>query len=154
MRIAAGTIAAIFAAEAAIACVCIGPQSPAEQRETAARIAAEAAAVAEIEQIEPMDSQAMRAELYRVHKVYAGKAPAQFRLGREFERGADGGVMMTMTSCDVIPPPGERTIVVLYASSTPGAYRIGGTCDHLFINSPGAVELVREAARAASGERG
>ena len=154
MRTAAAAIAALFAAEAAIACVCIAPQTPAEQRETAARIASEAAAVAEIEQIGPLDSQAMQAELYRVHKVHAGKAPSEFRLDREFERGADGGVMMTMTSCDVIPPPGERTIVVLYASSTPGAYRIGGTCDNLFINSPGAVELVRDAQRSGAGERG
>ena len=154
MRTAAFAIAAIFAAEAAIACVCIAPQTVAEKREMAARIASEAAAVAEIEQVEPMDSQAMRAELYRVHKVHVGKAPREFRLKREFERGGDGGVTMTMTSCDVIPPPGERTTVVLYASSTPGAYRIGGTCDHLFITSPGAVELVREAARGSSGERG
>jgi len=147
MRIFAGVIAVTFAAEAALACVCIEPSSPEERKEIAARVASSAAAVAEVELIEDMDSAAKRAELYRVHKVHFGKAPAQFRLARHF---GDGGIVMS--SCDVIPPRGERALVVLYPSNRAGTYAIGGTCDHLFVNSSGAVELIL--AEAGRGERG
>ena len=63
---------------------------------------------------------------------------------------------MLATSCDVVPPPGKPTLVVLYPSDTAGAYRIGGTCDHLFVNSPGAIDLIGEEARKLErpGERG
>jgi hypothetical protein len=141
---------------AALACVCVAPLSPAEQRETARRIAQQAAAVAEIELVEPMDYEAMRAELYRVVKVHVGQAPEQFRLGREFTRTATGEVQMTMTSCDVVPPAEERATVVLYGSPNSRTMGIGGTCDHMFINSPGAVDLVRQEAQklGEDGERG
>ena len=148
--------AALVAIEtAAIACVCVGPLTAEERREAASRIAAQAVAIAEVELAEPLDHKSMRPELYRVRQVHVGSAPAQFRLERDFTRSADGKVLMRMTSCDVTPPEGKPMTVVLYPSATAGSYRIGGTCDHLFINSPGAVALVREAARrTAGGERG
>jgi hypothetical protein len=141
---------------AALACVCVGPLSQAEQRETARRIAHQAAAVAEIELVEPMDYEAMRAELYRVVKVHVGRAPGQFRLARNFTRTATGEVQMPMTSCDVVPSAGERTLVVLLGSPNSGIMGIGGTCDHMFINSAGAVDLVRQEAQklGQNGERG
>ena len=151
MRIAMFAIGMLLAGEAALACVCTGPQTEAERLETARRIASEAAAVAEVEQIEAIDPGARQPELYRVRNLYVGSAPAQFRLAREF--GPAGEIMMT--SCDVVPPAGEPRVVVLYASDKAGQYRIGGTCDDLFITSPGAVDLVRQQAGAVEGgERG
>jgi hypothetical protein len=61
---------------------------------------------------------------------------------------------LAVSSCDEIPPPGKRTIVVLYATETPGKFRFGGTCDQYFINEvPGAINLIR-AALGARVERG
>lgn len=155
MRYTALAAAALLVIEGvAIACVCAGPLTAAEQREAAKRIAAEAVAVAEVELTQPLNHQRMEAELYRVHQVHVGTAPEQFRLERSFTRGPNGKVIMTMTSCDVVLPEGKRTTVVLYPSGVAGSYRIGGTCDHMFINSPGAVALVREEKRRIGGERG
>ena len=154
MRKSLFAIAALLAAEAAIACVCIPVTTPEQKKEFAQRIATEAAAVAEVEQVEAMDQQAMRGETYRVLKLHVGTAPARFTLAREFSRGPTGEVQMGMTSCDTIPPPGERTLVVLYPSDSPGSYTFGGTCDHLFVNSPGAIDLIRAEANGAAGERG
>ena len=137
----------VAAASPAIACVCVGPLTAEQQLEAAQRIAEQAAAVADVELATPMDQAAMRGETYRILQVHVGNAPAQFELDRGFSRGPSGDVQTVMTSCDIIPPAGERTTVILYSTSMPGRYRIGGTCDHLFITSPGAVDLVREAAR-------
>jgi hypothetical protein len=146
-------IAGLLFAQAAMACVCMGPLTPEQERETATRIATNASAIAEIEQIEPMDYQAMRSELYRVVKIHLGQAPSEFRLARNFRRNAKGNVEMNMTSCDVVPPPNQRTLVILYKSKTPESYSIGGTCDQIFINSERGLRLVLEAA-GKSGERG
>lgn len=158
-------IAAMVAAEgAAMACVCVPVTDEEQKREFARQIASEAVAVAEIVQVEPMDQQAMRPELYRVLRVHIGEAPESFRLAREMERGPGGEVVTMATSCDVTPGPGERTLVALYAPGTSGSdagcsplphdptatakrLAIGGTCDHLFLQSEGAIDLVREEAR-------
>jgi len=149
-------LAGLLFAETAFACVCAGPFTAEQRQAAAARIAAEAVGIAEIELAQPMDHDAMRPEQYRVLTVHLGKVPEQFALARDFERTPTGEVLMTMTSCDVVPPPGERTLVVLYRGPGAGTFRIGGTCDHMFINSEGAVDLVRaEALRLGSaGERG
>jgi hypothetical protein len=120
--------------------------TPEEKREFAKHIATEAAAVAEVELAQPMDQQAMRGEIYRVHKVHVGKAPDRFTLAREFSSGPTGEVEMGMTSCDTIPPPGKRTLVVLYPSDSADSFTFGGTCDQIFVESPGALDLIRQQA--------
>ena len=143
MRLAAFGLALLITAAPAIACSCIEPLTPQDKSEIAARIARTAAAVADVEMIAARDSEAMRGETYRVLKVHVGDAPGQFELDRGFTRGPAGDVQMVMTSCDVVPPPGERTTVLLFATRTAGRMRIGDSCDHLFVNTPGAVELIR-----------
>lgn len=121
-------VAFLFAAEAALACVCI-PLTPELRRETAGRIASEAAAVAEIERID------QRSDTYGVLKLHVGQVPAQFGLAEQ----------EVITSCDTTPLPDGPTTVVLYKDPNSKGYRIGGTCDHLFINTPGSIELVKAA---------
>ena len=161
-------IAAIAAWQgSALACSCIPLEGADQRREAAQRIARDAAAVAEIELIEPMDQEAMRPELYRVLTVHVGTAAATFRLARDFERSPDGQVYLMMTSCDVAPARGERALVVLHPrtgdsarsrsscpdptkdkpASSEDSFKIGGTCTHMFVNSPGALDLIREEAR-------
>ena len=143
MRKLALAFAMLFAGETAIACVCIASLSPEMRVDNAQRIAAEASAVALVEEVAPSGEDEPGAERYRVLKLHVGEAPATFRLARQIERTPTGNIVLA-TSCDVVPPPGKPTLVVLYPSDTAGAYRIGGTCDHLFVNSPGAVDLIRE----------
>ena len=158
-------IAALVAAEgAAMACVCVPVTDEEHRRQFARQIATEALAVAEVVQVEPMDQEAMRPELYRVLRVHMGEAPESFRLARQMERGPGGEVVTLVTSCDVTPGPGERTLVALYppGASAPDAgcssvprddaaaarrLAIGGTCDHLFLQSEGALDLIRQEAR-------
>ena len=138
----------------ALACTCSPPETDAEKQEIAARIAKGSVAIVDVEQIGPMDFKGMRGETYKVVKVQVGKAPATFELARAFHREPDGGVSIATSSCDEIPPPGQRTTVVLYATDTPGKYRFGGTCDQYFIREvPGAIGLIR-AALGRPGERG
>lgn len=138
----------------ALACTCSPPESDAQKQEIAGRIAKESIAIVDVEQLAPMDYQGMRGETYSVAKVHFGNAPARFELARGFHREPDGGVSLAVTSCDEIPPPGKRTMVVLYATETPGKFRFGGTCDQYFINEvPGAIGLIR-AALGARVERG
>jgi hypothetical protein len=136
----------------ALACVCSPPESAAEKREIAGRIAKDAVAIVDVEQVAGMDWEAMRGETYRVVKTHVGAAPRTFELAREFSRGPDGKVQMGMTSCDEVPPPERRTTVVLYSTDLPGKFRTGGTCDHLFVNTPGGIQAVRAALSAV--ERG
>lgn len=156
MRLLALGLGLLLTAAPAIACVCIEPATPEQKREIAARIADQAVAVVDVELAEPMDQRSMRGEKYRVLAVHWGNAPALFELERGFSRGSGGEVQIVMTSCDVVPPSGERTTVVLFATSSPHRFRIGGTCDHLFVNTGDAIELIRKEARklAPSTERG
>ena len=149
-------LALLGVAGPALACVCMEPTTAEEKREIAARIAAEAVAVVDVEQVAAMDQRAMRGETYRVLAVHVGKAPAQFEMARGFERASDGQTVMVMTSCDTIPPPGTRTTAVLYAGDRPGRFRFGGTCEHLFVNLPGGIDLIRAelARRGGKAERG
>ena len=155
MRITAFAIAALLAAETALACVCLPVDDPEQRREAAQRILSESSAIAVVEQVQPTDDDSTQPELYSVLKVHSGSVPSTFRLAQQIERTPTGNIVIA-TSCDVVPPPGEPTLVVLYPSDTAGAYRIGGTCDHLFVNSPGAVDLIREQAGKLErpGERG
>lgn len=137
----------------ALACVCSPPETDAQKREIADRIAWTSTAIVDVEQQSGMDWAAMRGETYRVVKIHVGAAPQTFELARQFSRGPDGKVQMGMTSCDEVPPPDRRTTVVLYSADQPGKFRIGGTCDHLFVNLPGGIDAVR-AALGRSGERG
>ena len=163
-RIAIGIAAMVAAEGAAMACVCVPFTEDEQRRQFARQIASEAVAVAEVVQVEPMNQEAMRPELYRVLRVHVGEAPESFRLARQMERGAGGEVITMATSCDVVPGPGERTIVALYArgdsastencstlphddTAAAKSLAIGGTCDHLFLQSEGAVDLIREEAR-------
>ncbi|HET7708761.1 MAG TPA: hypothetical protein VFK50_04400 [Sphingomicrobium sp.] len=143
----------LAAASPALACVCSPPETDAQKSEIAERIARTSVAVADVEQESGMDWESMRGETYRVVKIHVGEAPARFELARSFSRGPDGKVQMGMTSCDEIPPPGRPTTVILYSTDMPGKLRIGGTCDHMFVNMPGGIEAVRAAVRQ-SGERG
>ena len=148
MRLFAFASATLLAAAPALACVCIDPASPEQKREVAARIAAQAIAVADVELASPMDHAAARGETYRVLQVHFGRAAERFELDRSFTRDPDGQMQMMMTSCDVVPQGNQPTTVVLYAAPSQGRLRIGGTCDHLFVNSPGAIQLIRaEAAK-------
>lgn len=137
----------------ALACVCSPPETEAQKREIAERIARTAIAIVDVEQVSGLDWEAMRGETYRVIKTHVGAAPESFELAREFSRGPDGKVQMGMTSCDEVPPPGHRTTTVLYATDTPGKFRTGSTCDQYFVNLPGGIDAVR-AALAKPGERG
>jgi hypothetical protein len=130
----------------ALACVCSPPESEAEKREIAGRIASEAVAIVDVEQVSGMDWESMRGETYRVVKTHFGSAPQKFELSREFNRGPDGKVQMAMTSCDEVPPPGHRTTTVLYATDSPGKFRVGSTCDQNFVNMPGGIDSIRSAA--------
>ena len=130
----------------ALACVCSPPESEAEKREIAGRIASEAVAIVEVEQVSGMDWESMRGETYRVVKTHFGAAPQKFELAREFSRGPDGKVQMAMTSCDEVPPPGYRITTVIYATDSPGKFRVGSTCDQYFVNLPGGIDAVRAAA--------
>ena len=137
----------------AMACVCSPPETEAQKREIAERIARTAGAIVDVEQASGMDWETMRGETYGVLKTHVGAAPSTFELARNFSRGPDGKVQMGMTSCDEVPPPGRRTTVVLYSTGTPGKFRTGSTCDQLFINTPGGIEAVRTAL-GPSAERG
>jgi hypothetical protein len=143
----------LAAASPALACVCSPPETEAQKSEIAERIARTAIAIVDVEQESGMDWESMRGETYRVVKTHAGAAPQTFELVRNFSRGPDGKVQMGMTSCDEVPPPDRRTTVVLYSTDQPGKFRIGGTCDHLFVNTPGGIDAVR-AALGGGGERG
>ena len=147
--------AALATATPAVACMCLEPTTAQQKREFAAKIAAAADAVVDVEQIAPMDPSALRGETYRVVSIHYGRAPGQFELDRRLSRGGDGSVISMRTSCDVVPEPGKRTTVVLYRARTPDRFSLGGTCEHLFVNSPGAIDLIREEARrlAQSAER-
>jgi len=139
----------------ALACTCSPPESEAQKREIAARIANDSIAIVDVEQVAAMDFKAMRGETYSVAKVHIGKAPARIELARAFHRDPNGEVSLGMTSCDEIPPPGRRTTVVLYATETPGKFRFGYTCDQYFLNEvPGAIEHIRAAWRQRPAERG
>jgi len=153
MRIAALLAALMVSAAPALACVCSPPETEAEKREIASRIARSAAAIVDIDQVSDMNWEGMRGETYRVVKVHFGSAPASFELARQFSRGPDGKVQLAMTSCDDVPPPGRRTTTVLYATDSPGKFRLGGTCDQYFINEAGGIAAVIAAA-GKPGERG
>ena len=141
--LAAGLVAM---AAPALACTCSPPETEAQKREIAARIARDSVAIVDVEQVAPMDYNGMRGETYSVAKVHLGKAPAKFELARGFHREPDGGVSLAVTSCDEIPPPGKRMTMVLYATDTPGRFRFGSTCDQYFISEvPGAIGLIRAA---------
>lgn len=124
----------MLTAAPALACVCMPPRSDEQKREMAARIARDAIAIADVEQV----GASGEATAYRVLAVHVGRAPATVQ--------SDNSALTT--SCDTIPAVGERTTVVLYPASQAGRIRFGGTCDHLFVNTPGGIDLVRaEAAR-------
>jgi hypothetical protein len=151
---------------AAQACSCLGPQGDAGKREWARNIVQGAIAVAEVELIADIDVAAMRGERYRVTRLYAGKAPTTFYLERHFRKGPSGLIQWGPdTTCDDFPGAGERRVVVLYdprpysgrtgcaamrkraAGSPPAAYEFGNTCQRLFIEQDGGLELIREEAR-------
>ena len=150
MRLSALGFMLLLMAAPALACVCSQPETEAEKREYAALIARQMIAVVDVEQTAGMDYDGMRGETYRVVAQHVGKAPTTFELDRGFQRQPDGSVGMAATSCDEIPPAGKRTTVALYDTETPGKLRFGGTCVHMFVNTPGAVDLIRaEAAKLA-----
>ena len=149
-------MALLGAATPALACMCLEPTTAEQKREFAVKIAAKAAAVVDVEQIAPMNHSAMRGETYRVVAVHYGSAPAKFEMERRFSRDEQGQVGLVTTSCDVAPGPKERATVILFPTNAPNRFRFGRTCDHLFVNMPGALDLIRtEAAKLAqASERG
>ena len=161
---------ALAAAEApALACFCVGPYGEWQTREFASGMARSVVALAEVIQVEKMDLGAMRPERYRVLRSIVGDAPDTFFAATEFERHSSGIVTTPMSDCDAAPGEGERRIVALYPPRKEGdtglplpdrenrsriaaarkerTLEFGSMCDHLFLNTKGVVELVREEAR-------
>ena len=157
-----GIAVALAVEGSALACVC----APPDDREVARHIASNAVAVADVVQVEDASSEAELPELYRVLRVHVGRAPDTFWLAREFMRWPGGRISFTLsTTCDASPRAGERRIVVLYepsadqwqpedcrrssnvSVSADRTLAIGGTCDDLFLQKEGALELIREEAR-------
>ena len=163
-RLLFGLLLALAVEGSAMACACIGPQGAAQKREWARQIVKEAVAVAEVEQVEELDLGAMRPEVYRVHKVLVGKAPATFRLYRRFQKSDGGLVMIDMSDCDAHPEPGKREVVVLHdprkfeadlkyhsaeerAKIARGDLDMWSMCERLFFELEGGLELVLDEAR-------
>jgi hypothetical protein len=116
-----------------------------------------------------MELGAMRPERYRVLRSLVGHAPPTFFAATEFERHSSGIVTTPMSDCDAAPGEGERRVVALYpprkkddsglplpdgenrariaAARKEGTLEFGSMCDHLFLNTNGVIELVRDEAR-------
>ena len=153
----------------ALACSCLGPIGKEQERQFAREMARNIVALAEVTQIEPMSSQAMRPERFRVLHVIVGHAPKTFYAATEFNRHSSGLVTVLMDTCDAAPGPGERRVVALYPPRRKGdtglplsnreirsriaaarkgrTLEIGSMCTHLFLQSEGVVDLVREEAQ-------
>jgi hypothetical protein len=134
------------------ACSCVAGQSDQQKRQWARDMVNRAVAVVEVEYVNDANG---RGDRYRVTRVYAGNAPATFRVDRT---GPE-------STCDDFPGPGERKVVFLYdprpypagvggaairtraAKSPPSNYIFGGMCQRLFIDQAGNLQLIREEAR-------
>ena len=133
---------------AAFACSCVASEDPAELKQFAADTAKSALAVVEAETVTAYQ-QGGGGETMQVVQTLAGTAPTEFRIERgPFPSGA---------SCDVLYEKGQRSLMILYAPSTPatGVYRTSGLCTDLLLQKPAfRDELVRQLSSKTSSERG
>lgn len=113
-RLATAFAASISIHTAAIACSCSGPETEAERREWARRVAIKADAVVEVEPVSGPDIQRQIGETYRIVNVVAGKAePGLIRMARSFGRDRQTGELwMGGSSCDVFPGYKKRVLLM------------------------------------------
>lgn len=113
-RIAGAVLATLNIHTAAIACSCSGPETDAERRDWARRIAAKADAVVEVEPVSGPDIQRQIGNTYRIVKVVAGKAePGLIRMARSFGRDRQTGEpWMGGSSCDEFPGYRKRVLLM------------------------------------------
>lgn len=100
--------------DATLACGCVAPETQAERRDIARRIAARYDAVVEVEPVSGADIKRQIGETYRIVKVEAGEAqPGLIRMARAF--GVDrktGEPWMAGSSCDVFPGYRKRVLLM------------------------------------------
>ena len=113
-RLAAALAASISIHTAGIACSCSGPETEAERREWARRVAIKADAIVEVEPVSGPDIQRQIGETYRIVTVLVGKAePGVIRMARSFGRDRQTGEpWMGGSSCDVFPGYRKRVLLM------------------------------------------
>ena len=142
----------IAAAEgAALACSCIAPGTPEEDRSHAREAVQRASAIVEGEALSEYRPGGP-GEKVSVRRVLWGEAPAEFRIARpEFASGA---------SCDLLLAKGQRKLLILYdpadrlepagrsgAGPKPRTYAIHSLCSDFLLGDPGHLRVTLEEAR-------
>ena len=133
-RVLIGLLLLLTAETAALACSCVlESRSPQEARALARSLAQNAVALVEVELVAPYDERRGVGERLRVRRILAGRAFASFFVER------DG--TPSSAACDVGFPPGQRTVILLYAPrqrQTPAVrrYRISNSCTTYLLDDP------------------